>query len=273
MAVWGGPARAQFVPPSQMAAIEAQRFAQTELIFKQAVRAAVRQQLEQVGELRQLKARFQPSGQFTQLAQARMLPTPPSPARNGEPTIEECEHWLASAERRYGIPPYLLHAIAVTESGRRNRPNPYAMNIGGRSYFANSTADMERVVILNGTKSNIDLGCMQVSLKHHGKKFTDWRSLLNPRTNVEYGAWFLRSLAKELGSWEAAVGAYHSRTSWRSANYRCLVSIRYGRFFGIQTPKGKCGPALSPMITLAARYYRWQPQTALATPPNSGGQS
>jgi hypothetical protein len=44
--------------------------------------------------------------------------------------------------------------------------------------------------------------------------------MLNPIKNAEYAADFLASLHTELGSWEAAAGAYHSRTPKYADPYR-----------------------------------------------------
>ena len=250
-------ASAQFAPHSATLAAEQARSKRVTEGMANAVTQAVRQELhsgrENSASFGPAPERFRPQTMFKKSVQA--------PSSFGNPTPAACEYWLAQAELKYGIPPYLLHAVAITESGRNNRPNPFAMNIGGRSYFASSTADMVQIVERNGGGKNIDLGCMQVSLRHHGYKFDNWQRLLDPQTNVEYGAFFLRSLAVELGSWDRAVAAYHSRTSWRGLNYKCLVSRSYGRMFGVDRGAGRCGPALAPMILMVSNYYRSTPRS------------
>jgi len=168
---------------------------------------------------------------------------------------DRCEFYIRQAERQYGIPPYLLHAISLTESGRGGRPNPYAMNIGGRAYSAPDVNDMVRVANANWGVQNVDVGCMQISLKHHGSRFYDWKTLLNPQYNVEYAAYYLTQLKKELGTWTRAVGAYHSRTQWRGANYVCLVTRRWGQIFGSE--RSGCGPNLEMMAQLVYRNASW----------------
>ena len=170
-------------------------------------------------------------------------------------TSDQCELYIRQAEKQYGIPPYLLHAISLTESGRGGRPNPYAMNVGGRAYSAAGYNDMVRVSNANWGVQNVDVGCMQISLKHHAYRFKDWRTLLNPQYNVEYAAYYLTSLRRELGSWTAAVGAYHSRTPWRGANYVCLVTRKWGQIFGSNRPG--CGPNVEAMSQLLYRNVSW----------------
>ena len=163
----------------------------------------------------------------------------------------DCGRAIAAAERKYGIPPHMLHAIALTESGREGQPYPWAMNIKGRAHYAGSPQEMVNIVNQHGTSSSIDIGCTQVNLKWHGHRFADWRSLIDPQTNADYAAYHLLELRREFGGWSKAVSAYHSRTSWRGANYACAVSRNYGRIFGDNRPG--CGPDIE---MLAARLTR-----------------
>lgn len=169
-------------------------------------------------------------------------------------TSDHCEKSIRLAEKKYKLPPYLLHAIALTESGRGGRPNPMAMNIGGRTYIATSTADMKSTVgNSGGSTASIDVGCLQINLKYHAKRFRNWDSLLVPIYNAEYAALYLTELKKEFGTWNAAVGAYHSRTPWRSADYACVVSRRWSQIFGWE--KAGCGAAIDPMARLMYQTY------------------
>lgn len=164
-------------------------------------------------------------------------------------TPDDCERAIRGAEKRYNLPPYLLAAIALTESGKDGKPSPVAMNIAGRSYFASDTDEMQQVVARNGGEgASIDVGCVQVNLRWHASRFKDWRSLLVPSYNAEYAALYLTELYKKYGSWNSAVGAYHSRTPWRSANYACLVSRRWSQIFGSERPG--CGADIEAMARL-----------------------
>jgi soluble lytic murein transglycosylase-like protein len=94
------------------------------------------------------------------------------------------------AATRYGINPYLLYAIAKTESGL----NPNAVN--------------------RNRNGSYDLGLMQINsrwlpiLRKHG---IDEQSLLDPCTSIHVGAWILAQNMQRMGnSWEA-VGAYNAR--------------------------------------------------------------
>lgn len=174
----------------------------------------------------------------------------PSMAVGYNPNSGVCEQAISAAEKQYNLPPFILHAIAITESGVKGRPYPYAMNIKGKAHYAGSAQEMYNIVMQHGPTSSIDVGCVQVNLKWHGKRFPNWAALLDPQTNAQYAAFHLTELFREFGSWNAAVSAYHSRTSWRGVNYACLVSKNYGLILGDQ--RRGCGPSIE---HLAAYLY------------------
>jgi hypothetical protein len=168
-----------------------------------------------------------------------------APARaQAQGYVADCPVLISQVEARRNIPRGLLMAIAVTESALNGRPNPYAMNIAGRAYHAQGTQDMANVISANwqrGVKS-IDVGCMQINLMYHGMKFPRMTDLLDSKTNVEYGASFLISLATESGSWKDAVMSYHNkRNPARRAWYGCKVWNNYLRLSGSQSGYMQCG--------------------------------
>lgn len=100
--------------------------------------------------------------------------------------------WEEAAER-YGVNPYVLYAIAKTESSL----NPSAMNRSNK----------------NGS---YDIGLMQINsswlptLRKHG---IDEAQLMDACTNIHVGAWVLAQNMRRMGnSWEA-VGAYNARNA------------------------------------------------------------
>lgn len=131
-----------------------------------------------------------------------------------------CTSYFTKAETKYGIPKHLLLAIANTESGRYNKalkrvmPWPWTLNIEGKGSYYNNIHDA--ITAVNRTKqqgkSSIDVGCMQVNLKHHPDAFNSVQTALTPANNIDYAARFLRSNFDEFGSWPKAIAAYHSRS-------------------------------------------------------------
>ncbi len=143
-----------------------------------------------------------------------------------------CTQYFTRAEREHGIPKHLLMAIANTESGRyhpaarRTMPWPWTLNIEGQGYYFDTLHDAATAIrrAKQRGKESIDVGCMQVNLKHHPHAFSGVTEALNPARNVEYAAKFLRQNYDELRSWPKAIAAYHSRTASRGRNY--LKTVR-----------------------------------------------
>ncbi len=192
---------------------------------------------------------LQPAIQTTIKNQATVPTTPSAPAPPPIASIQvgasSCQDAIANAEKKYNLPPYILQAVAITESGREGSPYPWAMNIQGRSYYASGPDEVQSLVSQYGSRSSIDIGCAQINLKWHGHRFSDWRQLLDPQTNADYASYHRLELRKEFGGWSKAVSAYHSRTNWRGANYACKVSKNYGKIFGDNRPG--CGPDIERM--------------------------
>lgn len=150
-------------------------------------------------------------------------------ARAGDEAL--CLDAIARVERRGGLPPGLLRAIALTESGHRAHGNapytpwPWTVNNGGDGRYFASKADAIGWVaqLLAQDRRNIDAGCMQVNLLHHPDAFADLEEALDPLTNVTYGARFLMALKEETGSWERAVERYHNAEPALGEAYRAKV--------------------------------------------------
>jgi len=140
---------------------------------------------------------------------------------NGYLNEAETAYCLTAAqreERMRDVPDALIQALSVAESGRRNEatrqlvawPWTVMAEKEGRFYASKSEA-VEAVKELQrrGTR-NIDVGCMQINLMHHGDAFDSVESALEPSLNVAYGAKYLSALHNETGSWFTALKRYHS---------------------------------------------------------------
>jgi len=155
-------------------------------------------------------------------------------AASGNPAAL-CRSAIAAAERERGIPARLLQAIGRVESGRRDpttgrhAPWPWTINAEGRgSYFPDKAAAIAAVRALQaeGVRS-IDVGCMQVNLRHHPTAFASLEEAFDPLANARYAARFLRELQGESGDWMRAAGSYHSQTPERAEPYRARVAAAW----------------------------------------------
>ncbi len=148
-----------------------------------------------------------------------------------------CTQHFSRQERKHGIPKHLLMGISATESGRWHKkagmalPWPWAVNVEGKGYYYESKHDAVTAVkrFQQQGKRSIDIGCMQINLKHHPDAFTSVESGFTPSNNIAYGAKFLRGNYNEYKSWERAVGAYHSKTPSKSSKYFAIVRKNWRR--------------------------------------------
>lgn len=131
---------------------------------------------------------------------------------------QKCSQYFSKYERQYLLPSRLLKAIAIQESGKWNTdyqkkmPWPWTMNVRGKGYYFESKEEAMKkfeYYRAKGIKS-IDVGCMQVNMKYHGKAFRNFKQAFDPEYNIKYSAILLRKLYKQYGSWKIAVANYHA---------------------------------------------------------------
>jgi hypothetical protein len=146
-------------------------------------------------------------------------------------TEDDCGAIADRMELAEGIPPGLLHALALAESGRphpahgANRAWPWTVRSGPDSFYLPSKELALRKVreLRAEGRSNIDVGCMQINLGHHPGAFASLDQAFDPAANVAYGALFLKQLRAETHSWATATGRYHSADPERGEAYRGRV--------------------------------------------------
>ncbi len=124
---------------------------------------------------------------------------------------------IQKIEKNESIPMNLLWSIACVESGKSDRhlpiqPWPWTINVNKKGYFFKNKHDCLKAIkrfIKQGHKS-IDVGCMQINLKHHPHAFASLEDAFDIHKNITYGAKFLKSLFKKYKNWTTAIAHYHS---------------------------------------------------------------
>lgn len=177
------------------------------------------------------------------------------PAFAYDPLVEgarQCTQQFPIEEQRKGIPMHLLAAISSTESGRWHDrlglalPWPWTINVEGKGYYFDSKAEAiaKTAAFIRQGKQSIDVGCMQVNLKHHAGAFKNLDEAFEPATNVAYGAKFLRSNYDDLGDWIKATAAYHSRTNKLGNEYLARIEKSWNRIVAkVQQARSRQGIA------------------------------
>ncbi len=142
-----------------------------------------------------------------------------------------CGRIAAQQERAENVPPGLVRAVALAESGRwlpkrgQSLAWPWTVTSGRDSfYLPTKAAALAKVRELQAAgRRNIDVGCMQINLIYHGDAFRSLEEALDPESNVAYGTKFLKTLRLETRSWARATAHYHSRHPARGRAYRARV--------------------------------------------------
>lgn len=168
-----------------------------------------------------------------------------------------CDQAAQIASRQIGVPAEILQAIGRVESGRQIggqlQPWPWTVNLGGAGAFFVSAQEAEDHVTraMNAGQSNIDIGCFQINLHWHGAAFESVADMMQPLKNAVYAAKFLLELKARHGTWDGAVGAYHSGRSDAAAGYLAKVAAQ------LDEPLSAPGmiPAVAPTAVSRANHY------------------
>ena len=205
---------------------------------------------------------------------------PVSAQAMADPLIDgarQCTQYFPVEEKKNSIPTHLLAAIATTESGRyhktlgMNVPWPWTINVEGKGYYFDSKAEaiaQTQNYLARGYRS-IDVGCMQVNLKHHPKAFANLNQAFDPATNVAYSAKFLRENYASFGDWIKATAAYHSRTPVHGQRYLGEIERSWNRIVGkvAQARATKAGGGNAPQAS--AEVSQPAPRVVETTQPRT----
>ena len=167
--------------------------------------------------------------------------------------VTVCGTAIAAVERSAHLPPQILNAIGIVESGRVDRrtgliaPWPWAINVAGRGAMFDSAEQAIAAVQAaqaQGVQS-IDVGCMQINLAYHPHAFASLQEAFDPAANVRYAASFLGRLHAQSADWGGAIAAYHSANPAFGPAYAQTVAAvwRLGPRYGLTAHGG--GGAMS----------------------------
>ncbi|MEM8569737.1 MAG: lytic transglycosylase domain-containing protein [Pseudomonadota bacterium] len=160
------------------------------------------------------------------LVSAIVVQADPPAAGDEEYYSSMCERAIVNGARRGGVPPEILYAISLTETGRmrngRLRPWPWAINREGKGHWFKTREEalaFGEQSLADGRRS-FDVGCVQINYRWHGHAFPTLNDMFDPEWTATYAAQFLRTLYEDRGNWSEAAGAYHSLTPEYATIYR-----------------------------------------------------
>ena len=206
-------------------------------------------------------------------AAALMLLTLPAVAQEVSPHAM-CEASITAAEKLHRVPDKLMPAISRVESGRldpatgRVRAWPWTINVEGTGMYFNTKAEAIAAVQNLQAKGprSIDVGCMQVNLRHHPTAFANLDEAFDPAANARYAGRFLASLHRMTGNWNLAAANYHSADPDRGEDYQRRV---FGRVMVSMGATGAGAGAAAKPGKPAGPYAAWPPPGTVfaALPP------
>jgi Transglycosylase SLT domain len=138
----------------------------------------------------------------------------------------QCRDAAIAAADQYGIPPAVMLAITLTETGRSQagtlEPWPWAINhAGDGAWYA--TEEQALAAIENLTAQglrNFDVGCFQLNHRWHADGFTSAQDMIDPAHNAAYAARYLLEKYADTQDWGLAAAAYHSGTPEYASQYQ-----------------------------------------------------
>jgi soluble lytic murein transglycosylase-like protein len=149
---------------------------------------------------------------------------------------------MIRAARENAMPVAVLYSVALTETGQRGSLRAFAMNVHGRP-AANATLEEALATFAAAGRRGetlVDIGCMQINYRYHGRKFASVEDMFDPARNVDYAARFLKDLKRREGSWTAAVARYHAGPGNAPAQRRYVCAVirnMVASGFGAWTPE------------------------------------
>ena len=196
------------------------------------------------------------------------------PTQSWARTTEACANAAEAAAEAADIPREWMHAIALAESGRGSGKNrtawPWTVNDEGQGLWFDRKGEAVRHVKGRLAKGRhmVDVGCFQINWHWHGKAFSSVEAAFEPKENARYAAQFLRSLYEETGSWQKAVGRYHSATLALAKPYAERVARMRGAVPSQAVVSKQAAPPASRGAVLISTFpsaspLLWQPRRPL----------
>lgn len=124
------------------------------------------------------------------------------------------------AEEVHGLPPGLLVAIALSESGL----HAHALNIGGRAHYPEDASTARALLRAAPAGHAVMAGCVQVNARVHARGGADWP--LDPVRAADWAGGVLRRWYLETGSWAEAVRRWHGGSAASAQRVLCRVRAR-----------------------------------------------
>jgi hypothetical protein len=143
-------------------------------------------------------------------------PPPVMLAGTGDGPRAACLVGARQAERVHDLPPGLLVAIALSESGL----HAHALNIGGRAFFPDSRDAARALLATAPAHAPVMAGCVQVNARVHARG-SDWP--LDAGQATDWAGAMLQRWYAETGRWPAVLARWHGGSPAGTRRVICRV--------------------------------------------------
>lgn len=177
---------------------------------------------------------------YSQYESKTQIKTPAKPHTDNE----LCAYAATKAEQDFAIKENLLQTISMVESGRwdnklgKRTAWPWTVHANGKGHYYKSKNEAVNAVKAMQKQgiTNIDVGCMQINLKYHGKEFRSVEDAFDPEKNAAYSAKFLKQLYKRnKKDWKKTAMHYHSKNWRKGINYKNRLEKQYAQHIQTKT--------------------------------------
>ena len=142
-------------------------------------------------------------------------------ARNSLPAGPRAACLVAArhAEQVHGLPPGLLVAVAMSESGL----HAHAIKLGRNSYHPRDLERAREILAHAPRRSSPMVGCVQVNARVHARG-SDWP--LDPLRSTDWAGGMLRRWHQETGDWVEALRRWHGGSARTEHAVLCRVRAK-----------------------------------------------
>jgi len=152
-------------------------------------------------------------------------------------SVWAAENLYVRAAAREHVPLEVLVAIAGAESSF----HPWALNIDGHEVYCQSRQQAEQLL---RNSDHVAIGLMQINWRYWGPRLGLTKTeLLDPQTNLIYGARILKAGLERGGSLWFRISSYHSGSLAQREKYDQLVYENYRRYLSGEAPTEPAGPS------------------------------
>lgn len=132
--------------------------------------------------------------------------------KKGRMTCETALQAFNAAATAYGVDPFILYAISLTEAQYQGGVWPWTINIEGKPRYFETREDAIEFAknMIASNRTRMDVGPMQLHWAYHAHRFNSIDEAFDIDKNIRAGARYLAELKATSTNWGTAIARYHA---------------------------------------------------------------